>query len=793
MATVLDLKFTTNTEGFDAGSRNAGEGEDFANGFFQIPAGTGSNVVATKTFTAISSGIFRVDFWYRMTDSTSIANDTSSTFFYLLPTAGTGASANSIITIILSRNSSSHGATSTQAGICYRDGSGATFNSLNNISPIYKGAWHKLSVVANFTTHKCDLYFNDILWTRNLDWANASAADFSRIIILNGAAAPITDFDSILVTSDWALPTETVLIDDDFTTGSGAIENTNPSTDDRNIYPQPWLVPTASGLGGFTRSSNGLVPASNAVCYSLVRGLAEGILEGTFKTSVSGVINFGILSRAWSGNVADRFYLRYSSAASAGQKLAIIQDSYFVAASDGTGVTFSNNTVYTLKLEMRGRYLWAYVKQASGAYQLQFGGPILIHDAASGSRGMTSEENMGPCVVTTVGATDNYALRFTFTGYKRPEHHNATVGNYTVNSDPGSIRELYVVNSYKPTRNLFWSKGIQHGHRATADAFNYAGAHAVTYNSSNLVMIRQRSLNVNEVQMISSAECYITLLRRGPVLDDAMFVYITGLSCAPDHDFRPDMTQGSYRIAGATGSSTLLSDSPSHLFRDDMTGAALPLSVQRTSTFGTGNEIRFTGTLTNIANYTAANNQFSHKISNDGDPISHLFPHNYTLTAQTNYEAGRYYLIESGSGLTLSDTVITDFRDDIKVPATLSFTLGSLKTNAAGDYNTNGYNERHGWHEITCSSGKATFTLPVSSGKRHGPAFRLHSHTLSTNPTVYINSSLAVADTDYVWDDIGDGTGVLQLLSNRTSSTTIEITQHVASSTNPGFLMLMTS
>lgn len=792
MATVLDLKFTSNIEGFDIGTRNSGEGEDFSNGFLQIPAGTGSNVISTRSFSSISSGVFRLDFWYRMTDSVSIGNDTSSTFIYLLPTLGSIASSNSIITIILSRNSSSHGATSSQAGLCYRDGSGVAFVPFDNISPIYKGAWHKISIVANFSTHKCDIYFNDILWTRNLDWANSSAADFGRLVLLNGAASPVVDFDSFLLTSDWTLPTESVIIDDDFTSGSGQIEASNPSTDERNIHPQPWLIPTASGFGGFTRTANGLVPNENANCFALVRGLPEGIVEGTFKTSVSGVINFGIIARAWSGNSADRFYFRYSSVASAGQKLAIIQDSYYIGASDGTGVVFSGNTTYTLKLEMRGRYMWAYVKEGSGAYQLQFGGPVLIHDIESGARGINSEENMGPSIVTTVGATDNYVLRFTLTGRKRSQHVNATVGNYTVNSDPGSIRELYVTDSQKPTRNLFWSKGIQHGHRATADTFNYTGAHSVIYSSSNLVMIRQRSLNLNELQMISTAECYITLLRRGPVLDDAMFVYITGLSCSPDHDFRPDMTQGSYRIAGATGSSTLLNDSPSHLFRDDMTGAALPLSLQRVSTFGTGNEIRFTATLTNIANYTAANNQFSHKISNDGDPISHLFPHNYNLTAQTNYEAGRYYLIESGPGLSLSDTAITDFRDDIKTPATLTFSLGSLKTNATGDYNTNGFNERYGWHEINCSEGKATFTLPVTSGKRHGPTFRLHSHTLSTNPTIYINSNLVYSDIDYVWDDIGDGTGVLQLLSNRTASTTIEITQHV-SSAQPSILMMLAS
>jgi hypothetical protein len=144
------------------------------------------------------------------------------------------------------------------------------------------------------------------------------------------------------------------------------------------------------------------------------------------------------------------------------------------------------------------------------------------------------------------------------------------------------------------------------------------------------------------------------------------------------------------------------------------------------------------------------------------------------LTDGNYYEWRRCYLIECTTGLALSDTVLTDWRDDVKTPATLTLSTGTLKTDASGDTNTDGFNERHGWHEITCAAGVAEFNLPVASGTRYMPAFRFHSATLP-DYAVRINGSLGAENTDYVLDAFSGDEVVVQLLANYTSGVDVEL------------------
>ena len=138
------------------------------------------------------------------------------------------------------------------------------------------------------------------------------------------------------------------------------------------------------------------------------------------------------------------------------------------------------------------------------------------------------------------------------------------------------------------------------------------------------------------------------------------------------------------------------------------------------------------------------------KYEGTGDPISRAFgPPGTSLTVGNSYRVARAFFLRAAS--VLSDTILTDFRGAIATPGTLTFTTGSLKTDATGDTNTDGFNERHGWYEITCSSGVASWTLPVASGTRHMPAFRLHSWT-NTNTALSIAGSPAASGTDYVID-----------------------------------------
>jgi hypothetical protein len=410
MAVLLNATFATDAEGFDAGSRIAAEGADFNTGHFQIP----TNTTASKSFTAITSGIFRVDFWFRVTDTETDAGATKNTFFYLLPTAGAISSANSITAILLSRNTAD-GATSTLIGLQYRNNAG--FVAWPQIHPINRGAWVKIGIVGNFTGDVFNIYFNDVLWLRSVAWANAAAADFSRVVILNGTAGPATDFDEIRVESAWVLPTESVMIDHDFTTGAtGNISATSPTTQTRSINTQPWKIPDdQTTFGKFTLGSNGGAPDTTKQCVALQRCRPEGIFEGEFQSSVAGTIYFGIKFRVWAGLDTDSFFL-VRILGGATNTMVLFQGG---TSLQSAAFTPAANTTYSLKVEVRGRYIECYRKAAaldSGSYTLIY--THLVNSNATGGRGLLSEEHAGPFIATTagLGATDNYARRFRFTG-----------------------------------------------------------------------------------------------------------------------------------------------------------------------------------------------------------------------------------------------------------------------------------------------------------------------------------------------------------------------------------------
>jgi hypothetical protein len=153
--------------------------------------------------------------------------------------------------------------------------------------------------------------------------------------------------------------------------------------------------------------------------------------------------------------------------------------------------------------------------------------------------------------------------------------------------------------------------------------------------------------------------------------------------------------------------------------------------------------------------------------------MSHAWsPFAAALSANTTYTVGRGFLFERGSGITLDATTIETWRSDIKTPATFSYTTGSNKTNADGDYNTDGFNERHGWYEVNASGDVLNCTFTIGSINRIQPVFRIWGLSAS-GKAVTIAGSLGVSGTDYVLEDMGDGNALLQLLTTRSANTTI--------------------
>src|SRR5690606_37463882 len=105
---LLNATFASDTEGFSAGSQVGSEGADFSTGYLSVGAG----VTAIKSFSAVSSGILRVEWWIHVPDDETSTDTTKNTTFYILPTAGAVSLANSLCAVVVSRRSTSDGTTS---------------------------------------------------------------------------------------------------------------------------------------------------------------------------------------------------------------------------------------------------------------------------------------------------------------------------------------------------------------------------------------------------------------------------------------------------------------------------------------------------------------------------------------------------------------------------------------------------------------------------------------------------------------------------------------------------------
>lgn len=781
MATILDAKFNSDLESFTGGSRVTTKGSyDIADvaGSLQVSAGE----TVTRDFTNITSGTSRCSFSFRLEDTSVAAS--ASTLIYLMANGVVPSSGSSLCTIALSRSNSSSGSV---IRITYRDNVGSFLDipcELANLE-VSRGAWWiRCTILLNHSTKTFDFLLEDKLFLRAAPWPNNTAIGFGRFAIISQASAPNTWFDDIQIEDNYSYG-ETILLDHNFVGASGEIETTTPTTSLRETHPQPWFIAPDTTYGGFTLGANGAVADTGKTSFALQRCGADGIIEIEFKTSVAGVAYFGMYFRFWdfpSATGAGAGVFRVSGS----NNTAILQlpnRAGNIQTVQNVALTPTNNTIYTLRLEMRGRYLIGSYKAAaidSGTYITLF--THLVSSSSTGGRGMLSEELAGPMIATTIGASDNYVRRFRFTGKTLPSEVSKTLSGFKYGLSDASIRELYAVNSAKPTANLFLSKGIQFGHRSSADC-NAAIQVSTLYNTSNVYSARQYGATLSEYEHLGKADCYITLLRRGPWVSDHVLPFLNSENFAPDWDLLPSHWSANFRTILSTGTPSARSDTTYHDWISHNSGEALPIGNQSLTAFGSGQEYTVSQIVSVDTGLTGNIWDVTSKFEGSGDPISRAISTSGTnLSAGTNIRVARGFLINPDTGL--NDTVLTNWRDDIKTPATLTFTTGSVKLDAIGDTNADGFNERFGWYEVNCVSTGINFTMPISGLTRYMPVFRLNNWSGQTG--IYLNGSLAVNNTDYTIDDLGSGVALLQLSGSYNSNLSIDVTEAATNSSTTG-------
>jgi hypothetical protein len=767
MAEIFHARFDSDADGFSAGTQTTGQGSAVL-GDTAGALTIGASVTASRDFANITTGDVRFDCWAKESNTTTAAN--TATIVYLLPNAATVVSGNTTGCISVERFSA-NGAVASAFRLGYRDSTGFVYTNTFNVP---KGQWYKLTIISRIATKTFDIALDDIILMRGLAWANAGATAIGRVAFAGASASPDTYIDNVRVESDWT-EDETVLVNHDFVGGSGEIEASTPTTSLRDAHAQPWLIPSdTTNYGAFTLGADGAVPDASNKCFALQRCGANGIIECEFRTPSSGAIYFGVAFRFWD----------YFAATGAGSGLLRVFSgsntaNLFLPGRSGNSQTVqtaaftpTTNTTYTLRIEMRGRVLVCSIKTAamdSGSYTTLYAHTVT--SSATGGRGMLVEELAGPYVDTSLGSAN--VRRFRYTGKAEASEASRTVGGWKYGISHGSVKEAYALGSADDGANLFWSRGIQYSHRSSADMVG-AQQQATIYDSANVYAVRQTGGNVTEYQHIGKGDAYVTLLHRGPWISDGITVTDTSENFAPDWDLRPSLWSAAFLTAINSGSATSRSDSPFHDWVSHNSSVTLPAGNQSLTAFGSGQEYHVSQVVIPDGTVPSGTWFVTSKNEGAGDPISRAISVQGTsLAVSTSYRVARAFLMRAASAL--DGATLTAWRDALASPGTLSFTTGSAKTDAEGDTNADGFNERHGWYEVNCSGGGAEWTLPVASGTRHFPVFRLHGWT-NTNVDLNINGSPAVSGTDYVIDDLGGSVAVLQVLADYTADVDFEVT-----------------
>lgn len=777
MAELFHSSFATDADGFTGGTWSSAQGSagiDGAGGALVVGAG----VTAYRDFTAQTSGKVRVDFWLKDASSTTASGTSMSTLVYLLENGAAPSSAASIATLALER-APGNGATTTESTLTYRNAS--TFVPLDSgLLKFKRGVWYKFAVVADIAAKTCDIYVDDLLFLAGTPWPNASAANVGRIAVVGQASAPDCWVDDVSVTSNWLL-SESVMVDHTFVGGSGEIEALTPTTT-RDAHAQPWLVPEDAAIyGGFTVGATGAVADAAKKCLALQRCGSEGVIECEFQTPASGTAYFGIAFRFWDFFTASGGGGGLLRVSGSGNTVALLlPDRAGVMQSvQSAALTPAANTTYTLRIDLRGRVMTCSYKAAAidaGSYTALW--THTANSSATGGRGMLIEELAGPYVETSIGTAT--VRRFRFTGTPEASELVRTVGRYKYGLSHGSVKEVYALDAASPTRNLHWSRGIQYGHRSSADMVG-SRQQSIIYDATNVVSLRQTGANVTEYEHLGVADCYVTLLHRGPWISDGVVPNYTTENFAPDWDFRPDLWSKSFQTAINSGAASSRNDLPVHDWVSHNSTVTLPAGHQALSAYASGTQVRMSEIVLADTGTPSAAWQVTSKFEGNGDPISRAVSvQGANFSAGAQLRVARAFLVEATAAL--DGATLTAWRDNLATPGALSVAVGTLKTDAAGDTNADGFNERHGWYEVTGTVGGATFTLPVASGSRHMPAFRVTGPAAVVGVT--INGSAATAGTDYVLDTVAASTHVVQLLSTRTADTTVAL---VAETNAPTF------
>lgn len=660
MTVVFHSKFSTDRDGFDVGTHVAAEGADQASGYLSVGAGE----TTVQLFTAVSSGVLRAEWKFRINDATV---GTSHGFvFGVYPSVVAIGSANSAAYLGISR-AAADSATSTVVRATYRNSAG--FQAVTPLLSRY--AWHTAAVEINIAARTYSLTIDGVSVATGQASANASYTDINRFAAVAQASLG-GHLDNVLVESSYTAPSLATTDYDDvsfaYSPGNWFDTGTYQETNYPGAFVRVLVDVPASGevYADFNTAHH------SALDNTLAQGISwtiDGVRSGTFPLRYSASTVRVLLARGLSAGIHEFkiHYLRRGTSSTSSATLerwtgTLTGTIRFLGIAATTGSTVSAPTIPAKSI------IWFGDSMAEGAAAVA-GGILQSNDPTYGAHYLLSED-----IDTDLGVVGLAAQGWT-----------------TLPTNAATAADL-------------------------EDAWDFIkSGTARDISGLDFVVINEGTNDLIAAASDASVEAAV------------------------------EVVLAAQRAANATAWIFLV----------------IPYAGDKATAITDG-----------FDDYQVSTPDARCKLINLGSAVS-------SVIENGTYSHDGLHPNIAGQAL-VHTNLLPVVRGLVNAVHALSFTAGSLKTDAAGDTNTDGYNETNYRHEINCSAGAAAFTLQLTSPDyAYWPKFRLHSHTQGSSPVVTIEGVTGVADTDYTWTDNEDGTGDLQLLSNRTADTDIAVGEAV--------------
>lgn len=671
---------------------------------------------------------------------------------------------------------------------------------------IVRQGYHKLSIIIDKATATYKVYCNDQLVRRATSiQSNSNLYTIGRLVISQSSTGPDMKLSYIKITENYTDPVDSWALagEHDFTLETGDLFDLSPTTNNYDYQgPVRWTKPDdTSAYSGITCSSSGAKASGTNKTNALVNMTMDGKIE--LDISTSDVVNrthIGPIFRCYSADQAGGGQWKLLFYQTAGLWNLSFESGGTSWASEGPGATIGSSyapglgSFITIRVEFEGGYYRINIIDAGTEY-LQFSSisdsegwfPQVASMLQGDERGIGNYVAGGFEIGSNASSLAVKAIRWYG---KDGELQGSTVRNelsfYSIGGgvnyylvQPGSVIEH--TNSILPNttfKNLAKGKYQQLCHYSKADLGRWC-IERTLFNNTNVWVAEQWMTNQNEFGACGIGKPVLVATLRGWYFyekEDPGGASDFTTHFYPERDLEPTEWSNSEIAAGGTSGAATYSHLPFEQPGDTWGGSfSDAVAVAQSITTASGNKMLMTcGFAFPNAQY-AAFGTFSMREQNTGGNFTKSFGlrTSNVLSGLQSFSFVRFSYYEVGA-VSQNSTEVYDTKEWYREMSSgspawghISVSTGTLKTDSSYDPDEDGFAEIVGWFELNASSNICAWTLNGNDGSSDRiilwPQFRIHG--ISAGGTLTAGATTLVNNSDYVIDDLGDGSYLIQILS----------------------------